>query len=259
MNEQFEILYLTSGLLPLAVAVPLLRTAIGTVRQKIASRSALAMSVLLIPGVFFFPSLGETFFSAGLDTASEQIGASGMSVLEMLSVLGLATAQGKLIGIQGNFLNSAQGRPRTKRPMISVVGRRRVGRPMLTDPEGEVELASRHDAILRAWIAADMAGGERMVQLIETASEWADHPVTPEYRRAIEMLEEYWAEDLGNRINEVAASPKTAPRVRTYGNDPGIGTFGAGWYDTGDDERRYAARCRRMLEDGEWRDDSDTD
>lgn len=246
MNEQFEILYLTSGLLPLAVAVPLLRTAIGTVRQKIASRSALAMSVLLIPGVFFFPSLGETFFSAGLDTASEQVGASGMSVLEMLSALGLVSIEGRIIGIQKNFLTSALGRPRTDRPM-------------LTDPEGEVELASRHDAILRAWIAADMAGGERMVQLIETASEWADHPVTPEYRRAIEMLEEYWAEDLGNRINEVAASPKTAPRVRTYGNDPGIGTFGAGWYDTGDDERRYAAACRRALEDGEWRDDSDTD
>ena len=245
MNEQFEILYLTSGLLPLTVAVPLLRTAIGTVRQKIASRSDLAMSVLLIPGVFFFPSLGETFFSAGLDTASEQIGASGMSVLEMLSVLGLATAQGKLIGIQKNFLTPALGRPRTDRAM-------------LTDPEGEAELAERHDAILRAWIDADMAGGDRMVQLVETASEWGDYPGTPEYRRAIEMLEEYWIDGLDNRINEAIASPKTAPRVRTYGDDPGIGTFGAGWYDTGDDERRYAAACRRMLEEGEWRDDSAT-
>lgn len=245
MNEQFEILYLASGLLPLTVAVPLLRTAIGTVRQKIASRSALAMSAFFIPLVFFFPSLGETAFSAGLVSASEQIGESGMSVLEMLSVLGLVSIEGRIIGIQKNFLTSALGRPRTDRAM-------------LTDPEGEAELAERHDAILRAWIDADMAGGDRMVQLVETASEWGDYPGTPEYRRAVEMLEEYWADDLGNRINEVAASPKTAPRVRAYGDDPGIGTFGAGWCDTGDDERRYAAACRRVLEEGERRDDSAT-
>src|SRR5699024_11291330 len=172
--------------------------------------------------------------------------------------------------VQKRYTDSAFA-PVESKPMKSGVAlpahrARLVGSPGLRDPEGEAELAERHDAVLKAWIASAAAGGERMIELVASASRWSQAPLSPEYRRAVELLEDHWENDLDNRINEATDTP---PEVRTPGEDPGIGTFGADWHDIGDndeedrladsyhrlmtavddEERRYAARCRRMLED----------
>src|SRR5699024_2323234 len=94
---------------------------------------------------------------------------------------------------------------------------RLVGSPGLRDPEGEAELAERHDAGLKAWIASGSAGGERMIELVESASHWSQAPLSPEYRRAIELLEDHWENDLDNRIDEATDPPPevgTPARIR---------------------------------------------
>src|SRR5699024_8569087 len=202
-----------------------------------------------LPVLVFLPGVAFDSFvmvGGGFDGGSE-------AVFETLSVLGLVSVQGTTLRIQKRYTDSAFA-PVESEPMKSGVAlpahrARLIGSPGLRDPWGEAELAERHDAVLKAWIASGSAGGERMIELVESASHWSQAPLSPEYRRAIEMLEDHWENDLDNRINEITATP---PEVRTPGEDPGIGTFGADWHDIGDndeEERRYAARCRRMLED----------
>ena len=266
--DEFQILTAFAEILPLTVAIPVFRVAFSQIARPrgVSSWCDLAFAVALMPVLVFLPGVAADSFvmvSGEFDGGSE-------AVFETLSVLGLLSAQGTAFRVQKRHTDSAFA-PVESKPMKSGVAlpahrARLIGSPGLRDPWCEAELAERHDAVLKAWIASGSAGGERMIELVEFASHWSQAPLSPEYRRAIEMLEDHWENDLDNRINEITATP---PEIGTPGEDPGIGTFGADWYDIGyndegdrladsyrrlmtavdDGERRYAARCRRMLED----------
>ena len=263
--DEFQILTAFAEILPLTVAIPVFRVAFSQIARPrgVSSWCDLAFAVALMPVLVFLPGVAADSFvmvSGEFDGGSE-------AVFETLSVLGLLSAQGTAFRVQKRYTDSAFAPVESKPGMALPAHRARlVGSPGLRDPEGEAELAERHDAVLKAWIASGSAGGERMIELVESASHWSQAPLSPEYRRAIELLEDHWENDLDNRIDEATDPP---PEVGTPGEDPGIGTFGADWYDISyndegdrladsyhrlmtavdDEERRYAARCRRMLED----------
>src|SRR5699024_11133281 len=181
-----------------------------------------------LPVLVFLPG----FAFASFVMVSGEFAGGSEAVFETLSVLGLLSAQGTTLRVQERYTDSAFARVESK-PMMSGVAlpahrARLVGSPGLRDPEGEAELAERHDAVLKAWIASGSAGGERMIELVESASHWSQAPLSPEYRRAIELLEDHWENDLDNRIDEATDPP---PEVGTPGEDPGSGTLGADWYD----------------------------
>src|SRR5699024_3206862 len=184
--DEFQILTAFAEILPLTVVIPVLRATFSQVARPrgVASWRDLAFAVALMPVLVFLPGVAADSFvmvSGEFDGGSE-------AVFETLSVLGLLSAQGTVLRVQKRYTDSAFAPVESKPGMALPAHRARlVGSPGLRDPEGEAELAERHDAVLKAWIASGSAGGERMIELVESASHWSQAPLSPEYRRAIEL------------------------------------------------------------------------
>lgn len=220
----FQVLHLICSILPFTAVAPVMRVIFAPMfPHRVTSWPRMIwVNGVGIPGLIFLPGLVD---DTGQKIAESLSGDPSLIVGEALTVGGALVAQKSILSWQSR----ASAEVASVGEVVEAQPAKRRG---LSDPEGEAELAERHDAVLRAWLAADMAGDERMLELVESASELSRTPGAPEYRRAVELLEDHWADDLDNRIGE--ATLGSASELSEAPGTPGHGTFGQGWYDVGD-------------------------